>query len=130
MKEQGEKAELKFMMQCMNEGKHISIPFGDNQKYDCIVDGESISRVQVKSTSRRDKHNNCDRYHALIARGSGSKLSYSKDEVDFIAVHILPTDCWYIIPIEAVEGRKTINLYPHNDTDGKYEEYLERWDLL
>lgn len=56
MKQQGDTAELKFMLLNQELGYTVSKPFGDNAKYDLIVDTcMELQRIQVKSTKER-KH--------------------------------------------------------------------------
>ena len=51
MKNQGDNAELRFMLLNHELGNIVSKPFGDNAKYDLIVDTSTeLQRVQVKST--------------------------------------------------------------------------------
>jgi hypothetical protein len=58
-------------------------------------------------------------------------LPYSKSEVDFIAVYIIPEDVWYILPVREVENRLTLLLRPkgHHRPD-IYAHYREAWHLL
>ena len=55
MKTQGDNAELRFMLLSQELGYIISKPFGDNSKYDLIIDnGNDLEKIQIKSTSRKD----------------------------------------------------------------------------
>lgn len=129
-KKQGNISEIQFISAVISRGGSVSIPFGDNEKYDAIVDWKGLSRVQIKSTSRRDTENRSDKYSLLCASGLKQKVAYTKNDVDFIAAHVIPENAWYIIPIEKINGIR-INLYPHKEnTKNKYEKWKERWDLL
>lgn len=57
--------------------------------------------------------------------------SYKPGELDFFAVYIEPLKLWYIIPWSEVGGRRAIYVYPNDpDSNGRYEKFKERWDLL
>lgn len=124
MKRQGDTAELKFMLLNHELGYIISKPFGDNAKYDLIVDdGFELKRVQVKSTSRKDTSSGMDCYNCLVCSGKDSKQKYSKVDVDYVAIYIIPEDVWYLIPIDEIGG-KTVKLYPHRDSQrNTYEKF-------
>jgi hypothetical protein len=113
MKDQGELTELKFMCLAYEMGFIVSKPFGDNAKYDFLIDDKvSIKRIQVKSTQRKDHSKNNYCYNCSVAHGSLSKTYYTKDDIDAFVIYVIPEDAWYFIPIESVTG-KTIKLYPH-----------------
>ncbi len=42
---------------------------------------------------------------------------------------MLPADTWYIFPVRALTGMRTIALTPHLKGH-KYERYMEAWPLL
>jgi hypothetical protein len=52
---------------------------------------------------------------------------------DFIAAYVAPHQAWYVIPIEALKGSKSIRLYPGGKSHrfgAFYEDYREAWHLL
>jgi hypothetical protein len=101
----------------------VSKPFGDNAKYDLIVDtGIELQRVQVKSTGRKDTSGGMDCYSCLVCSGRDSKSKYSKTDIDYIAIYVIPENTWYKIPVTEVKG-KTVKLYPHrNSQRNTYEK--------
>jgi hypothetical protein len=67
--------------------------WGDSDRYDLIVDsGRRLWRVQVKSTRYVG-----ERRFSITARGCTA--AYTEDEIDFLAVYIVPLDFWYVIPV-------------------------------
>jgi hypothetical protein len=121
----GEWVELHFMAKAAEYEMRAIKPWGDCIRYDFIVEfGGRFQRVQVKSTTRvRGKQYTC-------GLGGVHRRPYTKEEIDFLAVLIIPVDAWYIIPIEAVgEGAYNISLSPHN-TLSKFAPYREAWHLL
>jgi len=132
-KDIGEFAEAKFVVKAIEEGLIVSEPTGDSAPYDRIVDnGNSLYRIQVKSTSKMQVRSNGSRkYKILAARTATTKTAYTRKMVDFFACYVEPEDLWYVVPLASVGGAITINLYPHvQHSTGKYEEYKEAWHLL
>jgi hypothetical protein len=120
----GEQAEAAFLNKATSLGLSVSKPWGDSERYDLIVgSGSRLSRVQVKSTAYQ--HDGRCRYsinaqcHAAL---------YTEDEIDFLAVYIVPLDLWYIIPVKACLNRKSLRFYPRATTfRSRYEKYREAW---
>ena len=102
----------------------MSKPFGDNAKYDLIVDTNTeLQRVQVKSTARKETSSGMDCYNCLVCSGSDSKEKYSEKDIDYIAIYVIPENTWYKIPIKELKG-KTVKLYPHRTSQrNTYEKY-------
>ena len=130
-KDRGDLAEMQFMVAVASRGLVVAKPYGDNEKYDLIVDaGRRLWRVQVKSSAA--KHH---RGYAVRAswRTSDHQISYKPSQVDFMAVTIVGEGIWYVIPVRALAGRLTINLYPFGSRRGSrngFEKYRGAWELL
>ena len=122
----GEMAEAAFLHKAMELGLVVSKPWGDNSRYDFVVDtGERLLRVQVKSTSCL-----CEGRYAVAAHGSDPKSGYSAEDIDFLVAHVPPEEAWYVIPVEAFVPHLHLWLYPRGEHAGQYERYREAWELL
>lgn len=124
MKQQGDTAELRFMLLNHELGYIVSKPFGDNAKYDLIVDtGTELQKIQIKSTKRKETSCGMDCYNCLVCSGGDSKQRYSDQDIDYIAIYVIPENAWYKIPIKEIKG-KTVKLYPHRQSQrDTYEKY-------
>jgi hypothetical protein len=60
--------------------------------------------------------------------GSEGKV-FTKDDMDFVVVHIVPEDLWYVVPVEIAEGRSTL-WFNTRSTRSRFEKYREAWCLL
>jgi hypothetical protein len=61
---------------------------------------------------------------------SGRDKAYVPGVVDFLVIHLVPIDYWYIIPFAAV-SRTAVSLQFTPQKQGhKYECYLEAWPWL
>jgi hypothetical protein len=129
-KRRGEAAEASFLERALHLGLSLAKPWGDSAPFDFIVMGETgLHRVQVKSVrSRNPRHAS---YHVGVGRGQHRKQAYSAREIDFLAVLVVPLDDWYIIPVRALGGRKTVRLGSrHKQSRRLFEPYREAWSLL
>jgi hypothetical protein len=132
----GEMAEMQFMLDAAERGFGVSRPFGNNERYDVIVDApRRLWRVQVKASGAR--------HHKGFAvracwRTTRKHMPYTSKQIDFLAVVIQGKRMrgqriWYLIPVRALGGRLTINLYPfgcRKDGEQRFEKYREAWGLL
>ena len=126
----GELSEAAFLLQALLAGFVVAKPHGDNARYDFIVDnGKRLIKVQVKSTSRLVSQS---RYAVTIGRHyHGVPVPYGLSEVDFLAIHVVPHDCWYIMPLAATNGKTMIYLRGHRGgPNDRFATFLGAWDLL
>jgi len=126
-KSQGDWVEVCFLLRALTLGLRVSKPYGENCPYDFIVDnGRRLLRVQVKSVLIPQE----GFYQVKTAGGNRSKRAYSPRELDLIAAYVIPADAWYIIPLRALAGRKTIRVCPHRPSRRPFERFRNAWDLL
>ena len=124
-KRRGEASEAEFIARAARLDFRVAKPWGESDSYDAIVSvGRAFWRVQVKCATT---HIPGRRY---VVKGGGNYHNYTKQDIDFLAAHIVPEDIWYIIPVEAFEGKSMLHLCPHGTGEGKYEKYREAWCLL
>jgi len=98
-KRKGEVAEAKAVSKLMDMGYGVSVPFGENESYDLIVDkGGELVRAQVKLGRER---NGTIRFTAQRTRsnsGGAENVPYKDTEIDvFIVVY---DGALYEIPVE------------------------------
>jgi hypothetical protein len=123
----GEAAEAAFLARATALGFSVSVPWGDSNRYDSIVDpGHGLLRMQVKSATRY-----ADGRYRVKTTGANGQV-YTIADADFFIGYVVPENIWYIIPIEAVGQRKGIRFYPHTRRPSKayFERYREAWCLL
>jgi hypothetical protein len=130
-KHTGDLAEMEFMLQAANKGFAVAKPFGDNEHYDVLVDARPrLWRVQVKSASAFRPH-----AFEVGSHWSGYKHlnSYSPAEIDLLAAFIHGLRIWYLIPVQVIQSRLTLALYPFGAprrSADEFEKYREAWHLL
>jgi hypothetical protein len=123
-KRRGEWVELLFMTVASGLGFNVFRPWGDSGRYDVALEHEGrFLRVQVKST---EMWLGTCYLCQLYAYG---QRAYTAKEIDYYAIYVLPADVWYIFPVRALAGMRTIAVTPHLKGH-KYERYMENWGQL
>jgi len=124
----GAEGEAAFQLRAMREGLKVCRPFEPAEGYDAIVDnGRRCWKVQVKSTETRQRKKS---YSVSCGRGK-RKEAYRESEVDFLAIHVIPEETWFIVPIEVVAGRVRMTVPSKTCEDlGPMGRWIGRWDLL
>jgi Holliday junction resolvase-like predicted endonuclease len=109
---QGDLGELSAMEWLASQGYGVNVPIGHSPDYDLIADdGESLVRVQVKTTTRSRN----DRWEVMICtRGgnqswNGTVKWFSASRCDWLFVLVADGRRWFI-PAEAVAGRSGLLL--------------------
>ena len=121
----GKLSEKLFIVETLRFNLDISEPIVDRRGYDFVVHGfDKFHRIQVKSTSVKKGKS----YRATLGHGSKSKKLYTSKEIDFFAIHITPTNQWFIIPVSEI--KTFTNYFNASDIKHKHTKYLNAWHLF
>lgn len=125
----GERSEAAFLARATDLGFGIAKPWGDCRRYDFILDnGECLHRIQVKCTESIRARAYETRATYTVGKG---RAVYTKDDIDFIAAHVVPLDIWYILPVEICTPAPMLRFYPHRKAKiMRLEPYREAWHLI
>ena len=106
-KDQGGETEARIISQFVANGYSVSIPFGDNDKYDLPVDdGTRLYRVQCKTAWQNKPQTIRFNTHSQTTKnGSYYEQTYD-DTVDAFRVRYPETDRLYWIPIDEATKQK------------------------
>ena len=112
-KEIGNLTELQCITALYELGCDISLPFGNSQKYDLIMDYQGqLYKVQVKHANEHE-----DTHFSFRTRWQGhntsgyTQTSYTKKDIDFFATYCRGQV--YLVPVEECSGaEKTIRFVP------------------
>lgn len=111
-KQKGNLTELQCISAFVAEGYNVSIPYGDNCKYDFIVDIEGkLLKIQVKTSSSKNKESfsfSCRTTHVNCSGVKNQK--YSAEEIDYFAT-FWNNQC-YLVPIKECSATKTLRFVP------------------
>ena len=105
------------MLECMKQGFQISIPFGEDSRYDFIVDiNNKLLRIQCKTCSEIIQEGEVTAINFKTVRTSGcnakinTRTKYSKEEIDYFATYY-QNKC-YLVPVEQCSNEKTLRILP------------------
>lgn len=94
----GEISEAKVVARLVELGYAVSIPFGNNQRYDLIVDDGTLTRVQVKTARYKS---GCIVMPTASKNGfTGVRSDYTGSIDEFIG-YCPENDTCYRVPIES-----------------------------
>lgn len=130
-KQKGNLTELQCLTSFYENGCHVSIPFGENSRYDMIVDvGGKLIRVQVKTSSLKKTKSraiefSCRSSH--VNRSGVKNVKYTKEEIDYFATY--RSGKCYLIPINECSVAKTLRLEPYEDGRIKGISFASDYEL-
>jgi hypothetical protein len=107
-KDVGDRTTLAVMLALSELGYEISVPFGENTRYDLVIDdGVRLSRVQCKSGRLRG---GAVRWAACSSYAHhGNPREPRRDylgQVDFFGIYCPGTESVYLVPIEDAQVRR------------------------
>jgi hypothetical protein len=72
-----------------------------------------------------------DVVHINCGKGAAQKYRYEEGEIDFLVIHVIPENMFFILPSEALKARVGLSIpsVRRGDT-GRCKRYHDRWDLL
>ena len=106
-KDTGDETEASVIHELIANGYSVSIPFGDNDKYDLIVDdGETLHRVQCKTAwQNKESTIRFNTHSQTTADGDYHEETYQA-EIDAFAIRYPATEKLYWVDIaEATEQK-------------------------
>jgi hypothetical protein len=133
-----ELVEVTFVHKALSLGFEVAKPYDDSECYDFILESQDESpdqpgggfwRVRVKSTNRFRKGGYV--VGACDFSTRGAKQLYSAEQIDVLAVCIVPEETWYVIPVKEFAPREYLSFFPQNTgSKGQFERFREAWHLM
>lgn len=100
----GERTEGIVLAQLLRCGYSVLLPFGNNQRYDMVVDKGDGKFVRGQCKTARATSNGCVVFNTASINGfTGKRTSYI-GQIDVFWVYAPLTDCVYEVPIGSVGG--------------------------
>ena len=139
-KTKGNIAETFVLANLIKEGFAVSIPYGENSRYDLIIDTKKgLKRIQVKYISKRkDRGSYVLPLRSIRANKNKNRIiHYTSDQVDFMVGYCLDNNSCYIIPMDKIKMKSEIHLWIDKKPTGKNqfetfdsESHKNNWNLL
>lgn len=128
-KQKGNLTELLCVTAFYRLGFNVSIPYGENCRYDFIADiSGNLIRVQCK-TSRPDGDGSIKFSCRSVRINSTGNIErwYTREEIDFFCTYY-DNEC-YLIPVEECAGAKTIRISEAKNNQKKGISYAKDYLL-
>jgi len=130
-KEQGVVTESKVLNELLSRGVDVSQPFGDNSRYDFVVDDGELHRVQVKTAHSRD--NGTVKFNTASRRpkrnGRNAVDGYDGD-IDAFCVYCPDyNDIWWIDVEESTKDTMILRIEPTSNGQTKGINWAEDFEL-
>lgn len=107
-KEKGNLTELQCLMAFYELGYKASIPYGENSRYDFILDVDGILlRIQVKTCKVTDTGITIPCRSTQVNCTGVKSHSYSKEQIDYFATYY--NNHCYLIKVEECSTEKTLS---------------------
>lgn len=91
----------------MKSGKNVLLPFGDRNRYDCVVEENGkFERIQVKTGRRNGRSLQFNSYSVTSENGQVKHVHY-KGQIDKFAVYDPVDGKIYLVPVDLCRERDT-----------------------
>ena len=111
-KSKGNIGECEILCEFVRRGIQVSIPFGDNARYDLVADfGGKLNKIQVKYCNQSTNNNSVILPCCSSTNHTTNKhyTTYEYD-VDYIAFYVCEWRMSLLIPITEIGNKKTIRI--------------------
>ena len=130
-KQKGIITELQCITAFNELGYHISIPYGENSRYDFIADVEGkLIRVQVKTSSYKNGNKEAIMFSCRSSHTNSKgtqNIRYTSEEIDYFCTYF-NNQC-YLIPIEECSTEKTLRFEPPKSGQLKGISFAKDYEL-
>jgi len=129
-KQVGDISQIKVMTRLLQKEYSVSVPFGDNQRYDLIFDDGNLKKVQCKTGRIKDNAITFPTASTYAHRG-GKRKDYS-NEIDFFGVYCPDNDTVYLVEIESIKecgAAATLRLSPPKNNQTKGIRYAKDFEF-
>lgn len=122
-------------MACYELGYSVSIPYGENSRYDFILDLDGkLLKIQVKTSRLKKNIKNPNDAIIFACRSSNTNASgnsyhrYNKQQIDYFATY-WNNQC-YLVPVEECSVEKTLWFNPPANGQKNMISMAENYELI
>lgn len=130
----GNVTEMECMLAFMKLGYQISIPFGEDSRYDFVVDvNDKLYKIQCKTCSEVIENEQILAIKFKTVRQRGSKAinwtrtKYGENEIDYFATSY--QGICYLVPVKECSIEKTLRIVPPKNGQIKGINFLKDYEL-
>lgn len=109
-KDKGNIGESIILNEFVKRRIQVSIPFGDNARYDLIADfNGKLNKIQVKYCNQKIRNGSIScPCKSSFNHTTNKHYSTYKNDVDYMAFYLAEWDCSLLVPISVIGERKDI----------------------
>lgn len=110
-KDKGNIGESIALAEFIKRGIQVSIPFGDNARYDLIADfNGKLNRIQVKYCNQKISDNGSISCPCASSTNHTTNKKYTtyENDIDYFVFYLVEWDEILIVPIEKIKDKKSI----------------------
>ena len=128
-KQKGNLTELQCITSFYELGYHVSIPYGENCRYDFIADIKNkLIRVQVKTAKDGKNGSFSIPCRSTRVNSTGSvRRTYTSDEIDYFCTFY--DGVCYLIPIDECSSTKTLRINKSENNQNQNVNWAEDYEL-
>lgn len=127
-KQIGDITELQCITYFYKLGFDISIPYGENSRYDFIIDnGYELFRIQCKTCNFKGDYIIIPCRSIRTNRKGNHVVRYSKNEIDYFATYF--NDRCYLISVDEDINVKSLRIKPPKNNQKTKISYLQDYEL-
>ena len=130
-KQKGNITEMECILAFMKAGYKVSIPYGEDCKYDLVLDiNNNLYRIQCKTSHALEnpKDGFTFKTHSVVITTHGPKSSsYTKYDIDYFAT-VYEGKC-YLVPVEECGQMKTLRYQLPRNGQKKNISLAENYEL-
>ena len=129
----GNTTELNCLSAFVGMGAIVSIPFGEDSRYDFIADnGQKLIKIQCKTASPVIENNKTVAILFRTVRQGGStghwkKIKYSNKDIDYFAT-FWDGKC-YVVPVNECSNEKRLRFIPPKNNQTKGINFAHNYEL-
>lgn len=130
----GNTTEMECMLEFIKLGYQVSIPFGEDSRYDFIADiNDKLYKIQCKTSSEIVEDDIVLAIKFKTVRQSGNKATnwtrtkYEENEIDYFATSY-QGKC-YLVPLKECSNEKTLRIIPPKNNQVKGINFLKDYEL-
>jgi hypothetical protein len=110
-KMKGDISEARALFEFLKLGVPVSLPYGDNQRYDMIAEfNGKLNRIQVKTANQEENGSIICRCASSTNHTTNKREDVYTNQIDYFVFYNQKRDLIALVPIEETRGAKTIHL--------------------
>ena len=125
-KQKGNVGEAKCLAKMIELGVHVSLPFGDNERYDMIIEHNGhLEKIQVKYSSVQDSDGStCFTLCSSTNHTTNKHYTTYENDIDAFLLYNVRTDEVYYLPIDMVKNKKSITIRTTTSRNGQIKNCI------